>query len=91
MPTPSTPKVKSLDLRVKRVRLSKAPIMVHARTAASLRAWRALYGLPLGRSIDALFQFSMERLEFKLPLTGARNSLKRATVDKAPAKADKWP
>lgn len=47
--------------------------LVQPRTLASLRAWRTAYGIPLGESLDALFDHAMRgegAFIFKLPITG---------------------
>lgn len=47
--------------------------LVQPRTLASLRAWRKAYGIPLGESLDALFDHAMKgegAFIFKLPITG---------------------
>ena len=56
-------------------RLPKVRIvgLVQPRTLASLRAWRTAYGIPLGESLDALFDHAMAgegAFIFKLPITG---------------------
>ena len=63
----------------KRVKLSNGPITVSPQLKACLYAWRAAYGLPLGRSLDALFAHAVQSkgaFLFRLPLDGARESLK---------------
>jgi hypothetical protein len=63
----------------KRVKLSNGPVTVSPQLKACLYAWRAAYGLPLGRSLDALFAHAVQSkgaFLFKLPLDGARESLK---------------
>ena len=54
-------------------RLPKVRIvgLVHPRTLASLRAWRTHYKVPIGESLDALFQHAMRgegAFVFKLPV-----------------------
>ena len=47
--------------------------LVQPRTLASLRAWRKAYGIPLGESLDALFDHAMRgegAFVFKLPVKG---------------------
>ena len=47
--------------------------LVQPRTLASLQAWRKAYGIPLGESLDALFDHAMRgegAFIFKLPITG---------------------
>jgi hypothetical protein len=43
---------------VLRVRLQTCGPLVRAETAAVLDAWRDSYGVPIGRSIDALIDFA---------------------------------
>ena len=59
--------------------LSKGAIYVSPQLKTCLNAWRASYGLPLGRSLDALFAHAVQSegaFLFKLPLDGVRPSLK---------------
>ena len=68
-----------------RVVLSKGAIYVSPQLKTCLNSWRAAYGLPLGRSLDALFSFAVHSegaFLFKLPLDGARPSLKGAIPTK---------
>ena len=68
-----------------RVVLSKGAIYVSPQLKTCLNAWRASYGLPLGRSLDALFAHAVQSegaFLFKLPLDGARPSLKGAIKTK---------
>ena len=56
-------------------RLPKVRIvgLVQPRTLASLRAWRKAYGIPLGESLDALFEHAMAgegAFIFRLPVSG---------------------
>jgi len=56
-------------------RLPKVRIvgLVQPRTLASLQAWRKAYGIPIGESIDALFDHAMRgegAFIFRLPVTG---------------------
>jgi hypothetical protein len=47
--------------------------LVHPRTLASLQAWRKAYGIPIGESLDALFDHAMRgegAFIFRLPVTG---------------------
>ena len=62
-------------------RLPKVRIvgLVQPRTLASLRAWRKAYGIPLGESLDALFDHAMAgegAFIFKLPITDNKTTLK---------------
>ena len=62
-------------------RLPKVRIvgLVQPRTLASLRAWRTAYSIPIGESIDALFDHAMRgegAFIFKLPITGKHLPLK---------------
>jgi hypothetical protein len=55
-------------------RLPKVRIvgLVQPRTLASLQAWRKAYGIPIGESLDALFDHAMAgegAFIFKLPIT----------------------
>ena len=73
------PKGRPLEEGGARVVLSPGAIYVKRQVKNSLKAWRATYGLPYGRAIDAMFQHCMESegaFLFKLPLDGARPSLK---------------
>ena len=68
-----------------RVVLSKGAIYVSPQLKTCLNSWRAAYGLPLGRSLDALFAHAVQSegaFLFKLPLDGARPSLKGAIKTK---------
>ena len=56
-------------------RLPKVRIvgLVHPRTLASLRAWRTAYSIPIGESLDALFEHAMKgegAFIFRLPVSG---------------------
>ena len=47
--------------------------LVQPRTLASLQAWRKAYGIPIGESLDALFNHAMAgegAFIFRLPVTG---------------------
>jgi len=73
------PKGRPLEEGGARVVLSPGAIYVKGHVRASLEAWRRAYGLPYGRAIDALFDHAMRSegaFLFKLPLDGARPSLK---------------
>ena len=62
-----------------RVVLSKGAIYVSPQLKTCLNSWRAAYGLPLGRSLDALFAHAVQSegaFLFRLPLDGVRPSLK---------------
>jgi hypothetical protein len=68
-----------------RVVLSKGAIYVSPQLKTCLNAWRASYGLPLGRSLDAMFSHCVSSegaFLFRLPLDGARPSLKGAIKTK---------
>jgi hypothetical protein len=73
------PKGRPLEASGARVVLSPGAIYVRKQVKTSLKAWRASYGLPMGRAVDAMFDFCMKSegaFLFKLPLDGARPSLK---------------
>lgn len=62
-------------------RLPKVRIvgLVQPRTLASLQAWRKAYGIPLGESLDALFDHAMRgegAFIFRLPVNGKALPLK---------------
>lgn len=72
-------KGRPLDESGARVVLSKGAIYVSPQLKTCLNSWRAAYGLPLGRAIDAMFSHCVSSegaFLFKLPLDGARPSLK---------------
>jgi len=53
--------------------------LVNPRTKASLEAWRTHYKVPIGESLDALFDHAMAgegAFIFRLPVTGKPNSEK---------------
>ena len=57
-----------------RVRLYSRGPFIRQDTQQMLSAWEIAYGLPVGRSIDALADFARSHPSlFRLPLTGARN------------------
>ena len=57
-----------------RVRLYSRGPFIRQDTQQMLSAWEMAYGLPVGRSIDALADFARQHPSlFRLPLTGARN------------------
>ncbi len=73
------PKGRPLEASGARVVLSPGAIYVKKQVKNSLKAIRAVYGLPYGRTIDAMFDHCMKSegaFLFKLPLDGARPSLK---------------
>jgi hypothetical protein len=73
------PKGRPLEEGGAREILSPGAIYVRKQVKASLKAIRAVYGLPYGRTIDAMFDHCMKSegaFLFKLPLDGARPSLK---------------
>jgi hypothetical protein len=62
-------------------RLPKVRIvgLVNPRTLASLQAWRTAYGIPIGESIDSIFDHAMRgegAFVFRLPVTGKAMPLK---------------
>jgi len=61
--------------KTKRVLLNKSPIWVDPETAAILKVWRGFYGIPYGRSIDAMVAYIRSRPDFRIPMTGKRPSL----------------
>jgi hypothetical protein len=75
------PKLKKDQLP--RVRLSSRGPHVSDETMRYLKLWRAAYGLPFGRSIDAAIQHACKDETFKLSLRGSRPSLKeeRFTIE----------
>ena len=90
-------KGRPLDEGGARVVLSKGAIYVSPQLKTCLNAWRAVYGLPLGRSLDALFVHAVQSegaFLFKLPLDGARPSLKGPIFPQpiqSPSNEDKTP
>lgn len=75
------PRRKALKMTPKPYRLPKVRIvgLVQPRTLASLRAWRKAYGIPIGESLDALFNHAMAgegAFLFRLPVNGKPNSEK---------------
>lgn len=91
------PKGRPLEAGGAREVLSPGAIYVRGQVKASLEAWRRAYGLPFGRAIDALFDHAMRSegaFLFKLPLDGARPSLKGPILLKSeslPSNEDKTP
>jgi len=91
------PKGRPLEEGGAREILSPGAIYVQKQTANSLRAWRRVYGLPFGRAVDAMFQHCMKSegaFLFKLPLDGARPSLKGPIFPQpiqSPSNEDKTP
>ena len=91
------PKGRPLEAGGAREVLSPGAIYVRGQVKASLEAWRRAYGLPFGRAIDALFDHAMRSegaFLFKLPLDGARPSLKGPILLKSeslPSNDDKTP
>ena len=70
MPSGEASQMMPKPYRLPKVRLVG---LVQPRTLASLRAWRKAYGIPLGESLDALFEHAMRgegAFVFKLPVTG---------------------
>jgi len=69
------PRGEASQMTPKPYRLPKVRIvgLVHPRTLASLQAWRKAYGIPIGESLDALFDHAMRgegAFIFRLPVTG---------------------
>ena len=91
------PKGRPLEAGGAREVLSPGAIYVRGQVKASLEAWRRAYGLPFGRAIDALFDHAMRSegaFLFKLPLDGARPSLKGPILpepESLPSNEDKTP
>ncbi len=63
----------------KREHLNKTDVLVAPSTRLFLHAVRAAYGVPIGRTIDALVSFARTSPNFRLPLTGARPNLQTFT------------
>jgi hypothetical protein len=91
------PKGRPLEASGARVVLSPGAIYVRKQVKSSLKAIRAVYGLPYGRTIDAMFDHCMKSegaFLFKLPLDGARPSLKGPIFPEpvpSPSNEDKTP
>ena len=91
------PKGRPLEASGAREILSPGAIYVKKQVKSSLKAIRAVYGLPYGRTIDAMFAHCMESegaFLFKLPLDGARPSLKGPIFPQpiqSPSNEDKTP
>ena len=91
------PKGRPLEASGARVVLSPGAIYVRKQVKTSLKAIRAVYGLPYGRTIDAMFDHCMKSegaFLFKLPLDGARPSLKGPIFPEpvpSPSNEDKTP
>ena len=91
------PKGRPLEVGGAREVLSPGAIYVRGQVKTSLEAWRRAYGLPFGRAIDALFDHAMRSegaFLFKLPLDGARPSLKGPILPESeslPSNEDKTP
>ena len=45
---------------------------IRADLHAMLETWRSVYGVPLGRSLDAALDLAKNTSNFRLPLKGAR-------------------
>jgi len=68
MPRHEAPAMTPKPYRLPKVRLVG---LVHPRTLASLQAWRKAYGIPIGESLDALFDHAMAgegAFIFRLPV-----------------------
>ena len=64
-------KVNPSDMRV---RLTPRGPHVAPLTMATLNAWRAEYGVPYGRAIDACIDYCLAQPGFRLPLTGYKRN-----------------
>ncbi len=69
------PSRKASQMTPKPYRLPKVRLvgLVNPRTLASLQAWRKAYGIPIGESLDALFDHAMRgegAFIFRLPVNG---------------------
>jgi hypothetical protein len=60
--------------------LQRAPLWVHHDTKAVLEIWRAFYGIPYGRCLDALVEYARLKPDFRLPLAGKRKSLAQKEI-----------
>lgn len=58
-----------------RVRLDRGE-WLDPETKRHLELWRDVYGLPIGRSIDALYQYAVKSPAFRLNLRYARPKLR---------------
>ena len=77
------PRGEAITMTPRPYRLPKVRIvgLVQPRTLASLKAWRKAYGIPLGESLDALFEHAMAgegafifRLPVKQPTQKEKNT-----------------
>ena len=66
--------------KTNRVMLQRATLSVDPDTKAILRAWRAFYGIPYGRCLDALVDYAKLKPDFRLPLAGKRKSLAQKEI-----------
>lgn len=57
-----------------RVRLTPRGPHVAPLTLATLNAWRAEYGVPYGRAIDAAIDYALSSPAFRLPLDGYKKN-----------------
>jgi hypothetical protein len=55
-----------------RIRIGGRGPYVRADLHAMLETWRSVYGVPLGRSLDAALDLAKNTSNFRLPLKGAR-------------------
>ena len=76
MPRGEAPAMTPRPYRLPKVRIVG---LVQPRTLASLQAWRKAYGIPLGESLDALFDHAMAgegAFIFKLPVKQSKQKEK---------------
>ena len=69
------PRREAFTMTPRPYRLPKVRIvgLVQPRTLASLQAWRTAYSIPIGESLDALFEHAMKgegAFIFRLPVSG---------------------
>lgn len=74
------PMMKTNNNKVRRVMLQRATLSVDPDTKAILGAWRAFYGIPYGRCLDALVDYAKLKPDFRLPLKGKRKSLAQKEI-----------
>jgi hypothetical protein len=55
-----------------RIRIGGRGPYIRADLHAMLETWRSVYGVPLGRSLDAALDLAKQTPTFRLPLKGAR-------------------
>jgi hypothetical protein len=72
--------MKTNSNKTNRVMLQRATLSVHPDTKAILQIWRAFYGIPYGRCLDALVDYAKLKPDFRLPLAGKRKSLAQKEI-----------